>query len=153
MAPCWRNSRIAATPDRAIPTTTTLVPSSLRMSFLSQLQSRQREQSHHQSRDPKAGNDLRFFPAQLFEMMMDRRHLEDPLLAQLVTAHLQNYRQRFDHVDTTDENEQDFLLDQNRNDTQRSAQRQRSHVAHENLGRMRVVPKESERCAHHGAAE
>jgi hypothetical protein len=31
MAPCRRNSRIAATPERAIPTTTTLVPSNFRI--------------------------------------------------------------------------------------------------------------------------
>src|SRR5271157_2167564 len=70
---------------------------------LPQLQRREREQRHHQPGDPKARYDFRFRPAQRLEMMVDRSHLENSLLAQLVAPHLQDDRKRFDYVDAADE--------------------------------------------------
>ena len=55
-------------------------------------------------------------------MMMNGRHAEDALAAQFERAHLQNHGKRFDDEDTADEKEQDFLLDDDRNGAQRSAQ-------------------------------
>ena len=56
-----------------------------------QFQRRQREQGQHQAGDPEAGDDLRFRPAQRFEVMVQRRHFENAFaVAQLVAAHLQD---------------------------------------------------------------
>ena len=43
-------------------------------------------------------------------MMVEGRHLENALLAQLVAAHLQNHGDRFDDEDSADEKQQHFLL-------------------------------------------
>src|SRR5438477_251343 len=51
--------------------------------LLPQLQRRQREQRHHQPRDPEPGDDLRFRPPQRLEMVVQRRHLENALAPQL----------------------------------------------------------------------
>ena len=93
-------------------------------------------------------------PAQLLEMMMQRRHLEDTLLvAQFVAAHLQHHRDRFEDEDAADERQQQFLADDDGDRADGAAQSQRADVAHEDLRRMGVVPEKSDGCAHHGAAE
>ena len=57
------------------------------------------------------------------------------------------------HEDPADERQQQFLLDDDRDGADRAAERERAHVAHEYLGRMGVVPEESDARAHHGPAE
>ena len=46
-----------------------------------------------------------------------------------------------------------FLLDENRDGTERASQRERPDIAHEDFGRVRVVPKESEARADERPAE
>src|SRR4030088_2622490 len=84
-------------------TKTTIVLSDLEQSRLSlaQFQCRQRKQRKSQRCDPEAHNHLRLRPAQQFEMMVDRRHLENAFLAQLVRTNLQDHRQRLDDENTT----------------------------------------------------
>ena len=55
--------------------------------------------------------------------------------------------------DAADEEQQDFLFDQHRHHGHGAAEAERTDVAHEDLGRMRVVPEEAEAGAGHGAAE
>src|SRR5882757_8698618 len=86
-------------------------------------------------------------------MMMNRRHAKNAFAAQFEGAHLQNHRQCFDHKYSADKKEQNFLLDDYRNDAQRSAQRKRADVTHENFGGMRVVPQKTERSANQRAAK
>ena len=58
---------------------------------LTQFESGECKQCKHQGANPEPNNDFGFAPAQLFEVMMQRRHLEDTLsVAQLVTADLQH---------------------------------------------------------------
>src|SRR5882762_9143365 len=141
-------------PARACPATQTNSASLPQYPFpLSQLQRRQRKQRKNQRGDPKPHDHFRFAPTEQFEMMMNGRHAEDALAAQFEGAHLQNHGKRFDDEDTADEKEQDFLLDDDRNGAQRSAQRQRSNVPHEDFGGMRVVPEKSERCPDERAAK
>ena len=45
--------------------------------------------------------------------------------------------------DATDDRKQQFLLDENRHRAKRSSERERAHIAHEDLGRVRVVPEET----------
>jgi len=53
-----------------------------------QFQGRQREQRKHQRRNPETHNHLAFAPSQQFKMMVNRRHAENPLPAQLEGTHL-----------------------------------------------------------------
>src|SRR4029077_4228260 len=164
-APRAAQKSAVATPVLASPTTSTRLPRNSngfginltkflnRAAALPQLQRRQRKQRKNQRGDPKPHDHFRFAPTEQFEMVVNWRHPEDALAAQFERAHLQNHGKRFDDEDTADEKEQDFLLDDDRDGAQRSAQRQRANVAHEDFGGMRVVPEKSERCPDERAAE
>src|ERR1700691_1754962 len=120
---------------------------------LPQFQGRQRKQRKHQRRNPEAHNHLRLRPAQQFEVMVNRRHLENAFLAQLVRTDLQYHRQRLDNENPSDEGQQQFMFDHHSNRADGSAQRQRTHVAHEYLGRMCVIPEKSNRRPDHRPAK
>src|SRR5260370_13058171 len=140
-APRAAQNRDVATPVRASPTTSTRLPrnstafptertlrrgrdsSRPAFPFLSQLQSRQRKEREAQPRDHQAHNHFGLAPAQQFKMMMDRRHAEDALATQFERAHLQNYRQSLEYKNSAHEKEEDFLLDDDRDYAQRSAER------------------------------
>src|SRR5207244_11400850 len=57
---------------------------------LSQFQGSQCEQRKHQRRNPESHDDLRLRPSHQLKVMMDWRHFEDSLFAQLVRRDLQN---------------------------------------------------------------
>src|SRR5882762_604808 len=152
--PSWPVPR----PARACPATQTDSPFRSRETLnrnasLPQLQCRQRKQGKNQRGDPKPHDHFRFAPTEQFEMVMDGGHAKDALAAQLERTHLQNHGKRFDYEDPADEKEQDFLLDDNGDGAQRSAQRQRANVTHEDFGWMGVVPEKTERSADERAAE
>src|SRR6267154_2823684 len=86
-------------------------------------------------------------------MMMDRRHAKDSLAAQFKRADLQDDAERFDDEDATDEKQQNFLLDNDRDNSDRAAKGERTDIAHEHFGGMRVVPKKAERSADERAAK
>src|SRR5882724_3711143 len=86
-------------------------------------------------------------------MMMDRRHAKDSLAAQFEGADLQDDAERFDDEDATDEKQQNFLLDNDRDNSDRAAEGERTDIAHEHFGGMRVVPKKAERSADESAAK
>src|SRR3954463_2503515 len=70
---------------------------------LAQLQRGESKECKHQRRDPEAHDDLGFRPSQELEVVVQRGHLEDAFLAQLVAADLQDHRERLDHEDAADE--------------------------------------------------
>src|SRR5690348_4946607 len=86
-------------------------------------------------------------------MMMNWGHLEDTFLAQLVRTHLQDHRESFDYKYSSDERQQQFLLDNDGDRADRAAQGQRSDVTHENVCGMGVVPEKADRRAYHRAAK
>src|SRR3954469_8311358 len=86
-------------------------------------------------------------------MMMQRRHLKDPLLAHLVRAHLQDHGKRFDHEDAADEWQQQLLLDDYGDCADSSAERQRADVAHKYLCWVRVIPEKSDAGTNHGTTK
>src|SRR5437868_12336261 len=91
--------------------------------------------------------------------MMQRRHLEQPLpLAEssrrvLEVTDLQHHGERFDDEHTTDNSKQEFELQQDRDNAERTTQGKRTRVAHEDFGRMRVEPEKAERCPEQRNAE
>src|SRR6185437_16829468 len=95
--------------------------------------------------------------------MMQRRTLEQamrlrefqtvPAAPHLEHAALQNYRDCYGHEHATDQQEQEFALEQNGDRTQRSAQREGSRVTHEDLGGMGIVPEKTNARAKQRGAE
>src|SRR5579859_5696113 len=85
--------------------------------------------------------------------MMERGHLEDALLAQLVAAYLEDDREGLEHEDTADEGEQQLLLDDDGDGADGAAESERADVAHEDFGGVGVVPEEADAGADEGAAE
>src|SRR6266852_6545360 len=142
-----------ATPVLASPTTSTRLPRNSngfaiyfakpfnQNDSLPQLQRRKREQRKDQRSYPKPHDYFRFAPTKQFEMVMNGRHAEDALAAQLEGTYLQNHGKRLDHKDPANKEKQNLLLNDDRNHAQRPAQRERTHISHENLGGMRVVPQ------------
>src|SRR5581483_2875731 len=123
-APLWRRKSAAARPDLPSPTTKTFLPFSSIMGApiltripssllctggrrarprLAQFERGECKQCKHQGPDPEAGDDLGLAPAQLLEVVVQRRHLEDTLLAQLIAAHLQHHGDGFQDEDAADE--------------------------------------------------
>src|SRR5690606_20335612 len=108
---------------------------------LSQLQGREREERADERDDPEADDDLRLGPAEQLEVVVDRRHAEDPLPAELEGADLEDHRERLDDEDAADDRQDERLLARERDDAERGAERERADVAHEHLRRVRVEPE------------
>src|SRR3984885_3551235 len=145
-APRSAQNSAVATPVRASPTTNTrLFFSSIATNPLPQLQRRHRKQRKNQRQNPESHNHLRLAPPHQLKMMMQRRHAKNPLPSQLERAYLQNHRHRLDNENPAHKKQQNLLLDNHCDRSQRPAKRQRADIAHKNFRRMRVVPKESER--------
>ena len=80
-----------ARPEPPSPNTATFLPAKIVTGIttkLPQLQGREPSQRQHDRDDPEANDDLRLGPAELLEVMVDRRHLEDALSGQLERHHL-----------------------------------------------------------------
>src|SRR5262245_24008554 len=85
-APRLRSSSAAASPLRAAPTTTTCRPSTENdWSTMAspQLQRGQAEEREDHRRDQESRDDFRLAPADQFEVVVKRRHLEDALPREL----------------------------------------------------------------------
>src|SRR6185369_7303298 len=137
----------AATPLRAIPTINTI------SSGLPQFQGRKTEQCKDQRHDPEADDDFRFRPSSQFEVMVYRRHSENPLSAQLERQHLDHHRQSFDDEYPTDKHQQQFLFDDHSDGSNRSSECERPNVPHEYLRGMGVVPEEAQARTDNGSTE
>ena len=59
-------------------------------------------------------DDLRLRPAELLEMVVDRRHAEDALAGHLERDDLHDDRQRFDNEQAADDDQHNLMLDRNR---------------------------------------
>src|SRR5579859_796132 len=85
--------------------------------------------------------------------MVDGRHAKDALAAQLERADLQDHRERLNDKDAANEKQKNFLLDDDGDGAERSAERERADIAHEDFREVRVVPEEAERRAHERSAK
>src|SRR6266550_6814343 len=139
-APFFAASSAAAMPLRAAPTTTTRRPCTEKPVAATpspQFQRRQAEQRKDDGQDHEPRNHLRLAPSDQLEMVMDGRHLEDALAGELEGGDLDDHRQRFDDEDAADDRQEQLLLDQDRDRAECAAERQRSHIAHEDVGGIR----------------
>src|SRR5204863_6145058 len=79
-APRRASSSAAAMPLLAAPTTTTRRPATVKLPTSSpQLQGGEAEERKDHRHDQEPRNDLRLAPSNQFEVMVNRRHLEDTL--------------------------------------------------------------------------
>src|SRR5256885_16700143 len=108
----------------------------------SQLQRREAEQREDDREDHEARDHLRLAPADQLEVVVERRHAEQPLSARrLEVADLQDDGERLEEEDAADDRQEQLLLDQDRDEPERGAERERAAVAHENLGGGRGLPQ------------
>src|ERR1700704_5819776 len=118
-----------------------------------QLQGGEAGQRQHHRDDPEPDHDLRFGPALLLKMVMDRRHPEHALAGELERHYLHDHRDRLQHEQSADHREHDLVFDRDRDRSEHAAKRQRSGVAHEDRCRRRVEPQESQSRAQYRAAQ
>src|SRR5450631_429655 len=109
-----------------------------------QLQRGEAGQRQHHRDDPEPDHDLRLGPAELLEVMVDRRHPEHALAGQLERHHLHDHGNRFEHEQAADDAEHDLVLGDDRDGAEQAAERERAGVAHEDRCRRRVEPQEAE---------
>src|SRR4051812_1411100 len=92
-------------------------------------------------------------------MVVKGRHLKDAsarltaAFRQFENRNLDHHRYSLEDEHTADKWEQKFLLGQNRDRPERTADRQTADIAHKHLGGWRVVPQKSETGADHRAAK
>src|SRR5581483_11923533 len=115
LAPPATSARAAARPVRASPNTATVLPSKPRTGItcafppLPQLERGQPEQGQHDRDDPEADDDGRLRPAQLLEVVVDRRHQEDAPAGALEPRDLDDHRQGLGHEEAADQAQDDLL--------------------------------------------
>src|SRR5258706_4316416 len=131
-------------PLRAAPTTTTRRPRTenpVASTPSPELQRCQAEQRKDDRDNQEARDHLRLAPPNELEVVMDRRHLEHALARELEGSDLDDHGERFGDEDAADDWQQQLLLDQNRDGAEGATERQRSHIAHEDVGGVRGVPE------------
>src|ERR1700753_2204664 len=120
-APAANSALALARPEVPSPNTATLRPSNVVTGIMAgsspQLQRRETGERQHDRDDPEADHDLRLGPAELLEMMMQRRHLEHPLAGALERRDLHDHRDRLEHEKAADHRQRDLLLGRDRNRT------------------------------------
>src|SRR5580704_2826126 len=87
--------------------------------------------------DPEAQDDLRLRPSSQLEMMVYRSHQEHTLAGHLEGDHLNHDRQRLDHEDAAEQDQQHLGLGHHRESRDRATDPQRARVAHEDRRRER----------------
>ena len=112
---------------------------------LAELEGGEAEQHQDDGDDPEADNDLGLFPAAQLVVVMQRRHAEDPLaFGGFEITDLHHHGNGFCDEDTAHDEEHDFLTHDHGRRTECSTNRQRTHIAHEHLGRIRIEPEEAQ---------
>ncbi len=95
--------------------------------------------------EPETHDHLRLTPADQMEVVMDRSTSEEAFASGISeVTYLQDHAEQFDDEYAADYQKQDFISCHKRAVAHRRTQRERTHVAHEGLGRMAVKPQETE---------
>src|SRR5271169_635437 len=152
-APPATSARNVERPEPPSPNRATRLPADVATGVMSpQLQSGEADHRQHESDDPEPHDDLRLGPAELLEMMMNRRHAEDPPARQLERGHLHHDGKRLHDEKSADDRQHDLVLDGDRRSAQQASEGEGTGVAHENLRRRRIEPEKPHPRADHRAA-
>src|SRR3984893_16358783 len=155
-SPLARSASAAAIPERARPTTRYGPLGICGRGFNSTDAlpvDREADRAADRGNDPETQDDLRLRPGAQLEMVVDRRHQEHPFAGGLEGDHLNHHRQRLDHEDPPEQDQQQLVLVHHRQPRHRPAQPQRARIAHEDRRRKRVEPEKADRAAHQAAGE
>src|SRR5262249_25354826 len=139
-APFERSSRAAATPLRPSPITTARLPWTCIAS--PELEGCERYECQKDADDPEPDDDLRLGPPLLFVVVVDRRHQEHAAPGELEGDDLRDDADGLDEEDAAEQDREDLVLRADGAHPEAAAQRERAHVAHEELRWVGVVPKE-----------
>src|SRR5262249_34479187 len=115
-APPASSALALARPEAPSPNSATLRPANVVTGIKSspQLEGRKPGEREHDRDDPEADHDLRLGPAELLEMVVDRRHAEDALAGELEGDHLDDHRHGFQHEQAAHDGKHDFVLGRDR---------------------------------------
>src|SRR6266576_1955028 len=105
-----------ANPEPPRPNTATVLPAKevTGIKLSPQLQRGEAGQRQHHRDDPEPDHDLRFSPALLLEMMMQRRHPEYALAGELERHHLHDHRICIKHEHPAARRQHELVLDRDR---------------------------------------
>ena len=133
-APRFRRNRQAATPDRARPITATRVvqsESSVRGAHRSFTVARLMRAKMKATIQKRITTWV--LPADELEVVVEQGHAEDAFARELERRDLSDHRERLNHEEAANGDEEQFLLDEDRHGAESAAQSERAHVAHEHL--------------------
>src|SRR3990172_4750096 len=148
-APSRRRRRAETNPEIPAPITNASLPPKVSISpYLEGADGQQRQDDRD---DPETNDDLRLRPSLEFEVVVDRRHPEDPLPGGLVGEDLKNHRESLHHEHPP--HQDDLLLHHHGHDAERGTQGKRPGVPHEHLGGIGVEPEKADPRPGHGATE
>src|ERR1700744_3579360 len=101
-----------ASPEPPRPNTATVLPAKEVTGIIgsAQLQRGEAGERQHHRDDPEADHDLRLGPAELLEMMVYRRHLEDAFTGELERRHLHDHRDRLQPEKAADHRQHDLVF-------------------------------------------
>src|ERR1700730_7278819 len=119
-----------ASPEPPRPNTATLLPAKEVTGVMmarpsSQLERGEAGERQHHRDDPEPDHDLRLGPAQLLEMMVQRRHPQNAFPGELERGDLHDPRDRLQHEQSADHRQHDLVLDRNRDRAEHTAERER----------------------------
>jgi len=84
---------------------------------------------------------------------MNGRHAKNALAGTLEMGDLDDHRQALDDKDSADQQEEELLFDQHRHRADRPAEGQGAGIAHEDLGRIGVIPEKAQGGAEESGAK
>src|SRR5262249_61853209 len=93
--------------------------------------------------DQKTNENLGLGPAELLEMVVDRRHFKNAPSGELVRYALDDDGDRLEHKQTADHSQHDLMFGGNSDGAEHAAERERTGVAHENRSGRGVEPEEA----------
>src|SRR5215471_15816504 len=110
----------------------------------SQLKCRQAEEGEDDGENPESDDDGILLPTTQLEMMMNRRHGEEPFAGEFETQDLEDDRECLDYENAAHHGQEQLLFTANRDYPDRAANRKRAGIAHEDPGGMTVEPEKTE---------
>src|SRR5438477_5388888 len=99
--------------------------------------------------DPEPNDHGELRPASELEMVVDRGHPEDATTEPTERDHLRDHRERLQHEESADDDQQDRGVRHECERAEEPTERERARIAHEDARRGRVPPEEPSRGAGH----
>src|SRR3990167_3717800 len=106
------------------------------------------ERAENSGNDPKTHGNLRFRPAQGFEVVMQRRREKDFFPTQFFAYDLNNNPQRLDDKDDREKREEKRSVGEHCDNADHDTERHRTGISHKKLCRVDIEPQERKKRPH-----